>query len=311
MPAIVPNIATIQTYINIGFDFTWSQIEPFSRTAERQNVKSLLGTTLYDAWVATPPTTGNALKAYNLFQEAISNLAVLKYIPTGSVGISDAGVFVNASEHTKQPEWWQIRDLQRSLLDNAMNAIDEALEIMEANEGDFTGWAASSGYTIFKELFTQQTAQFQRHFNISNSRRTFLALRPFMLEAQNQAFNWLDSDTFNEILTASNDTRKVALDFARAAQVNYTVAKAAESGLFELTASGMFLKSTELPGDKTKEISEQQLYRLMQSRLQAGDEYLKKLKAFIIANPSEFTNYTESTTAPEIFVHNTKSIVTF
>ena len=63
---------------------------------------------------------------------------------------------------------------------------DDALAIMEKNEAMFLKWKTSDGYTVFKELFVTNTDAFQRWFNINRSRRLFVALRPFLLEAQHQ-----------------------------------------------------------------------------------------------------------------------------
>ena len=310
MATLLKHPADIQEHLNIGFNFEWENIESFVKQAERQHVKTIVGDALYTTWTTTPPTDATELSAYNLFKEASANLATFKYIPTGSLSITDSGIHINASEYTKAPEWWQVRDLQRSLVDNAFYAIDEALKIMEANPTKFAGWTTTEGYTIFKELIVPKTEDFHRHFNISNSRQTFLALRAYQLETQHKIFNWLGSETLALLLTTStDDVIKQAQDLARASQVNHTVATAVQSGIFKTTATGMYVQILELPGDKTTPATEAQLNRLANSRQQAGDEYLKKLKAHIEANATVFPDYVSATTTTFIDVHNTKSIV--
>ena len=312
MATLLKTPADIQEHLNIGFNFEWENIESFVKQSERQHVKTIVGDSLYTTWTTTAPTDAVEKSAFDLFKEASANLATFKYIPTGSLSITDSGIHINASEYTKAPEWWQVRDLQRSLVDNAFYAIDEALKIMEASPTKFTGWDTTEGYTIFKELIVPKTQDFHRHFNISNSRQTFLALRAYQLEIQHKIFNWLGGDTLALLLSTSTDSViKEAQELARAAQVNHTVATAVQSGIFKTTATGMYVKILELPGDKTTPATEEQLNRLANSRQQAGDEYLKKLKTLIEANPDKFPDYTVPGSTTFVDVHNTKSIVSF
>lgn len=136
-----------------------------------------------------------------------------------------------------------------------------------------------------------------------------------MLDVQNKIFSWIDSDTIDLIRAAETDEAKQALDYMKASQVNHTVALAAESGLFELSPSGIFTQSIELPGGgyvgNYQKLSEAETARFVEKRQQAGDEYLKLLKTYLLAKTEIFTDYTEDETETEVFVHNTKSIVTF
>lgn len=311
MATILKNVEDLQEHLSIGFKFSWQIIKPFVVQSERQYIKTLLGAELYKDWTTTAPTEAAPIEVYNLCKEAATNLATLKYIPTGSVNISDAGILTNQSERTKQAEWWQIKDLKRSLLENAFSAIDEALKIMEDNESKFTKWIDTESYTVFKELHTPKTQDFQRWFNINNSRRTFLALNPFILETQQKIFNWIPAATLTQIKAASNTTEKQALDLLQAAQVAHTIATAVATGIFETTATGITLKFAELPGEKIYPVQEQRKHALMQERQNAGDQYLKLLKTHLENNVDVFQDYTTTTTEATVFVHNTKSIVTF
>lgn len=306
----------LQSYVSTAFNFTFEVVKPYVKRAEREYIKNLIGDTLYDAWSTTAPTDDdNVTKVYQLFREASANLAINLYVPVGSVNISDAGIMTISNQTTKPAEWWQVRDLRRSLINLGFSAIDEALKIMEQNPSEFSDWNDTEGYTIFKELITTKTQDFQRHFNISNSRLTFIALRPYLLETQNQIFNWLDADTLELIKSGTSAQAKQARDYAQAAQVNFTVAKAAQSGMFNLTATGLYFKSDVLPGSGNTgnytKLTEAEIARLVETRTTAAEEYLKTLKTYLLANPSVFDTFEESTVDTSIFVHNTKSIVAF
>lgn len=311
MATLVNNIENIREHVTTAFNFTWENIAPYVKQTERQYIKTTLGSTLYNIWLTTPPTSGNTLEVYNLLCEASANIALLKYVPIGAVYISDTGILTVSTATTKPADWRQVNDLKRSLLEIGNTAIDEAFKIMESNEADFTGWSTTEGYTVFKELIVPKTTDFNRYFSINNSRQTFLALRGYQLEAQNQIFNWLDAETLALIKTANTTITKQALEYAQAAQVNHTVAKAAESSMFQFTATGLFTASNEMPYETKNKLDEPQILRLIKSRINTGDEFLKKLKTLITTNSSVFTSYTNPATTATVFVHNTSSIVAF
>lgn len=311
---LIKDTATIKSHVNINLNFNWDSVEPFVKQSERQYIKAIIGKTLYAAWSDAAPTSGAQKEAFDLFVEASANLSLLKYIPQGNVNVSDNGIQNNSNEYTKPAEWWQIRDLQRAYESNGLTAIDEALKLMEDTEEGFPDWIGTEGYTIFKELYTSKTQDFQRYFNINNSRRTFLSLRPYILESQEQIFNWIDSNTLGIIKEHETPEAGTALKYMQAAQVNYTVAKAASSGVFLLKSSGMFTRSEEasLSNTKIDKLSDEELYRLKNDRITAGEEYLKKLKKVLQDHPDIFPDFSNQfpLNKSDTFI-NTKSIVAF
>lgn len=328
MATLIQNIDQIKQYVSTAFNFAFANIEPYVKTVERQKIKSLLGEDTYNAWATTAPTTGNPLKAYNLFMEASANLSTLHYIPIGVVNIGDNGITVSESQHTKTASYGQILDLKRSLLETANTAIDEALELMEANPSDFPLWTPTSAYTVFKELMVQTTQEFQRFFNIQNSRQTFIALRPYQLEIQSKIFRWLDANTFFQIKEAEDVfvatlpanlaadfillKSKEAKELAQRAQVNYTVATAAQSGVFLFKSTGLFTKYAELPVEKHHQLDDLQLQKFIQSRASAAEDAMQTLKQLVTDHADDvFTDYTVPTDEVINPIINTKSTVSF
>lgn len=315
MAVLIKDIETLKEHVAINVNTEYTTVSPYIKQAERKYILSLLGSTMYDAIIVENYTpTGNAKKVFDILQEAAANLAVFLYTPLANVQFSDSGISVSQGEHHKSAEWWQVRDLRRSFLDAGFQALDEVLKIMEANEGDFADWVGTSGYTVFKELFVKRTDTFQRWFNISNSRRTFLAMRPYMLEAHHQYFTAvLNTGTIEQIKTFSTDDlttpQAQVLDHLQAAQVNYTVAKALHSGSFELTATGIYEKMDDFPGYKTKSVDETQLNNAKNDRLIAAEEHFKKAVKIITANPTIFTAHETKDPAKYLQPKNTKSIL--
>ncbi|HEA19949.1 hypothetical protein LCGC14_0943680 [marine sediment metagenome] len=324
MPTIIDAIAEVKKHVAVNRNLDWSSVEPYVKQAERKYIKSLIGRTMYDSYSQAEPEDPVALEVYNLLEEASANLAWFLYLPMANVQISDSGIAVSESEYSKAAEWWQIRDLRRSFIDAGFTALDEALKIMEQTEGEtFAAWKASEGYTIFRELFVDRTDTFNRWFNISNSRKTFLALRPYMLEVHHQFFtaklNLATIELLNNTVKPAEGTETdapeyiqyMALQWLQAAQVNYTVYKAVHSGTFELTSNGIYEKIEEFPGYKVKPLGESQLHRVKDERLVAAEQYYKKAIALMEANPVAFPDYIKKDAAVFVMPMNTKSVVSF
>jgi hypothetical protein len=312
MPTLVQDIADIKDYCSTAFDFSFETIQPYVIKAERQAIKPLIGADTYNAWATSAPTTGTPKEAYKLFKEASANLSALHYLPIGVVNISDSGITVSKSQHTETASYGQILDLKRSFLEIANSAIDEALETMEANSGAFPLWTSSSAYTVFKELIVPKTSDFNRFFNINNSRQTFTALKPYQLEIQSKIFDWLDAQTLNQIKDSTDNAVELkAKEYAQRAQVNYTVAIAADSGVFLFKSTGMFNKHAEVPVEKHHLLTEHQIKRLIDSRNSAAAKAMAQLKMHVLENLDTFSSYTAPTETPIDTIVNTKSITSF
>ena len=308
MATLLKSIEDIKKYVSVNKNIKWASIEPYVKQADRKYVKDLVGASIYNDYATTIPTEPTELEVYELLCEASANLAWFLYMPLANVQVTDGGISVNSGTDYKAAEWWQIRDLRRSLLDAGLMALDASLKIMEANTDTFINWTNTDSYTVFNELFVRTTETFNKWFGIANSRQTFLALRHYMLETHHQYFtSVLNTSTIATIKIAEETIQKQVLEFLQASQVHYTVAKAVESGSFLLTASGMYQQMDDLPGYKQNPLSEQQLAKLKLERLTAGEEYFKKAIALIEDNTSLFNDYTPKTTETVVKVKNTKS----
>lgn len=308
MATLLKSIDDIKKYVSVNKNIKWASIEPYVKQADRKYIKNLVGTSIYNDYATTVPTDETELEVFELLCEASANLAWFLYMPLANVQVTDSGISVTSGTDYKSAEWWQIRDLRRSLLDAGLMALDTSLEIMEANTDTFINWTITESYTVFNELFVRKTNTFHRWFGIAKSRQTFLALRHYMLETQHQYFTpVLDVATISTIKTGAETVQKQVLEFLQASQVNYTVAKAVESGSFLLTASGMYQQMDDLPGYKQNPLSETQITKLKAERLTAGEEYFKKAISLIQKNTSLFPSYQSKETTAVVKIKNTKS----
>ncbi len=310
---IVKDIITFKKHVTCGFNFDFELILPYIKTQERKHLKPVLGAELYTAWSTTPPATGKAKEVYELMQEASANLAMLNYSHVGVIQISDKGFHINSNANTIPAGWGEKKDLRRKLLQSGTQAIDEALEIMEANEADFPTWKTSTGYTDFTEFFVRKTQDFQKYYNIENSRLTFLKLKPHLLKVEDKFFDALLGDeTVIIIKAAATEITKKALRYCQAAQVAFCLSELAYEGAFAVTPNGLVITSEELPGEKYGRLTEKELYNFHLAKQNDANEYMKKLLLHLNENPeifAEFALKTAISTANPI--HNTTSTVSF
>lgn len=322
MATLVKDIEDIKKHVSVYESLEWDILKPYVVQADRKFLVPAIGQSLYDQY-GTQPTDEVPLKVFNLLCEASSHLALFLYVPIGNVVINDHGIMVENTQYTKSAEWWQVRDVRRSFLEAGFSALDEAVRLMESNESQFVKWKESDSYTVFMELFVKRTDTFNRWFNIGNSRRSFLALRPHMLEVHHQYFvGKLGVETVARINFTTKPLTTLSTELAQgtpfkvmellqASQVNYTIAKAIESGMFEVSPTGIYQKLDDFPGQRTKTLDEVQVNRLMQNKLIAGEEYYKKALALIESSPEDFPEYTAGETAKFVTPTNTKSTVSF
>lgn len=318
---LLNNIEQLKTYVSVNANVRMESVQPYINQAERKYIKEITGEDMYNEYVDAAPAGGNAQKVYTLLLEASANLAWFIYLPLANVQISEQGIATAEGQHSKAAEWWQVRDLRRSFAEIGFGALDEALKIMEANEADFASWKSSEAYTVFSEFFVKRTDTFNKWFNIGNSRRTFLALRPFLRDAHHRYFTpQLNAATLATInftakplntmsLELSGQVPYQVLELVQASQVNYAMALAIHSGLFEITETGIYIKLEDFPGFKGKSLNEPQIHRVYQERLVNGQEYFKKAISIIAANPDHFPDYAAPEQSETVTVCPTKSVL--
>jgi len=296
MARLIETIEDLKKYIVVSATFDFKKVLPHSERVERELIFDLIGLEQYDTLVVhtlVPDSSAPIDQVKKLFQEAMSNLALLEALPTINILITNSGTKSVEAEKAVAADWKDKRDLSRSLLKIYNKAIDYAFQIMEENKTVFPEWVASKYYTIFKELIVQQTSQFNEHYSIKKNRQTFIALRPIMSEIEDQFLKgMLGECTLDFLKTQSNEPIVLkAQKEARKAVVAFTVAKAAITGTFEFTDSSFTVASDQLPWEKQQVLSKEDRNDLKADRETAGAEYLKSLKKIIVDNPLIFTCY--------------------
>ncbi|TSE02602.1 hypothetical protein FOF46_30735 [Aquimarina algiphila] len=287
---LVNNRLELQEYVNVTWNFDFDKALPFIKRAERKYIIPNIGKEEYTTILNHDGSDSDIAEVKYLLAEASANLAFHLGFSQLCVHITNYGTKQTELEDTKSIDWATKRDLQRGFTDTGFEAIDEALKAMEYYVDKFPDWRDSAAYSVFNEHFNKRTDEFQQHFNISSSRKTFIALKPIVRKIEEQYFlPMLGEEAMNLIKTRTMDpVLSRALDLCQKAEVALTIAKSVDSGAFVMTGSSAMYIWEQLPWEKTSEYSDERLHKLKDSQQKDGEEYLKKLNALLVKHPDVF-----------------------
>ena len=205
--------------------------------------------------------------------------------------------------------------MQRSFKKSAHEALDELLELMEANPSKFDPWIKSANHTVYKELLVNKTAVFNSYYHIFNSRQTFVALRPNIKICEDQFIAPVIGSALLKALKAKQ-TKEHRIEVKKLLQqsiVAFTIMKTVDNGMFTLDAQGIHMKFDELPYEKSMGYMDNKnnsfLSNTKENKRVEGEEYLKIAQRIIVANTKDFSEYTVKETPDHIQLTDTKSIV--
>ncbi|MEO8532854.1 MAG: DUF6712 family protein [Flavobacterium sp.] len=294
MARLINDKTDLKRHIILSATFDFEKVLPFAKRVERNLILDLIGQEQYDSiiiHVFDPDSNAPINKVKELLEEAVAYNAMFLAMPTLNVLITNSGSKSTENKESVTADWKDKRDLNRSLVKTYNEALDYAFQIMEENVSDFPEWEESKYYTVFKDIIVQETSQFNEHFSIKKNRQTFLALKPYMREIEDQYLRgMLGECTLDFIKSRSIDPIVLrAQQEARKAVVAFTVAKAAITGTFEFTDSSFTIASDQLPWEKQQVLAKEDRIDLKSDRENAGEEYLKSLKKIIVDNPLVFT----------------------
>jgi len=291
MANLINSTSELQEYISVSGSLDFDLVLPYVKKAERKYLEPIFTKTELQNIITA--TEGIKKDVQEILSDASANFALLLALPVIAVDFSNIGLTVSNNESIKQAEWWQVKDLKRSLADSAYSSIDETLILMEANADDFSDWKSSESYTVFKELLVNRTDIFDKYFPIKKSRRTFLALKHFIEEVQDEyVLAPLGTATLDLLLGDSDKVNvKQVKKLLQKGIVAMTIAKVADTATFELTDTGLFYRWEELPGEKTKLVPDKNLQRLREQKETAADNYFRQALKIIMDNPADFPDY--------------------
>jgi len=287
----------IQQFLPVTDAFNLEDIKPFLlNNAEPDFLIPALSQTQFDALQTRfdnnqVQLTDKEKKLISLINQASLNYALELFLDWAQVNISQDGIHIIVNDTRKTAFQWQIQQVQKQCNQAAYRGLERMLIYLETEKTVFTGWAASSSYTIFKQCFINTAEEFSKFVNISGSRRTFLSIKPIMQRVEERKVkDTLVSTLYDEIKTQINtDTvsanNKELLKFIQPAVANLTMADAVNELSLEITDMGIVVSSTseiisnnvKTPVDADRLSSLENKFRKNgEAELQLLDQYLQK-----------------------------------
>lgn len=294
---ITKNSTQFREIAIVEASFSYEKIKPQLRQVSKYDLAPAISKEQLQELQNYNGTDTVILEAIELAKEVEVNLAMYRYLPIGALQISKGGINVVSPTGQQPAVSKDIRDNLRYYKSAGLKALDALLELMELNEAKFTQWKNSKQYTIFKSLLVNSTSDFQKHYNIFNSRQTFLSLISEIETVENQFIIPIIQKSVLEDLkqsSSNNDTFKQVKNLVAKAIVFYTVSKTLGSGLYFQKANGFEIRFDILDYERNftdKDILNDFLKSQRKAKENEALNFLKSALNLIKANPTIFSTY--------------------
>lgn len=275
------------------------------QAAERFIIPAI-GRELYD-WIAeayhgTDPLTESQAGLLPRIQRPLAYYTLLEASPTLTLQIGDAGIMEADAEHVVPVRQWVLKEAQESWLNTGDLHTDLLLEFLEKRKADFPVWAESDSFTESRELTIPSTTAFDNLVRINRSRRTYLALRPFIARAEEFQLQELMGIGFYTEFKAAllmDPMPEALIELLKRVRafVAYTALLEAIPELnIQISGSGFKVLSTS-DGIAQKMLATDTSIAYLQSKYQKmSDFYRQTLFAFLEFNQASYPTYVSPTT---------------
>lgn len=313
----------------------FDNLKTYIQLAER-DIKRVIGNEVYalaeEHYNSDDYKSENPTNQQLLLDELVSKIqlpviihAYRRYAPLNDVSHSEAGRQITVTEELKPAFSWQIENDNRNLLDIAHETTDVLLEFLDAqpenileddDEGHgapiaeventiFKAWKTSQAYAEGKDLFITSAVAFDKIFPINQSRRLYMALVPFIKEAEIREIRPVIGtdryDTIKELIKDdelnedANEEYKETYDLSLAPLVHFTLAIALKRLGVELLPNSVVENyiGTELKQSKTAETNvrngvAQKLFSDAQIEMISLESYIRSLDPAVTTEEETF-----------------------
>lgn len=303
---IVQSTEHIKQFYPVTNEFSYEDLLPFMQSSLEQYIYPYLSREQYELLDQTDLTSlSNDLKKLLPYaQRAITMIALYKYVNVGDKLVGKNGISTNETEAGKMAAQWRLNSMSQFCLDEYDEAIEFMLAFLEDNVSDYDAWANSSAFTQYKNGFINTTEIFDKYFKIGRSRRTFVALRGFREQVEEQyILPILGQAQYDDLkekiadLFVSADYAKL-LAFIQPAVAKLTGARALLELPVSVTDSGVVIKSQSSSLTQNATAAPDPI--LIKARIQSletdAQDYLTRLKKFLYSNHSLYPLYEGDTT---------------
>lgn len=293
----------VKEHISVNANFEIKDIKPSLRQAVNKYIIPAIGEPFFTELLAAHEL-GGATQWQNdaiwHVQEALANYTYFLYTAIGFVQIGNAGIQETSGEGGSSARQWVTYDLKAALLDAGDVALDAALLFLEQNKQHYPTWSGSSAYTVSNELFLKNAAELSEFVNIQNSRRTYLALRPYIAKAERHFIkSTISNELFRELKTAIktgvlSPEQHELVALIRPALAQLAVYKALPEIDIRVSAEGIKVQSFSNGIIKRDPASDNQKSTLAVQLEVDGNADLGDLQQFLFDNADDYPTFLES-----------------
>ncbi|MDT8392927.1 MAG: DUF6712 family protein [Bacteroidales bacterium] len=303
----------IRKYISVNSSISFASLLPYIESAEQKYIKQILGSSQYlelslfyddpDSWGERPEPKAAASDLGDLLklaQKSLINLAFLDGFSVLSVNIGDSGAFRKETESQKSLYQYQEEALKYSFRTEGFNSLDAILEFLEDNIDKFPIFKDSDTYTVFKSKFIKTAPEFNKYYNINDSRLVFLHLQKYIeLVNDFSILPVIGRQFFDELLTAwvageTTDPQDAVIRFIQKIQIFLSISRGLGSLGVDITYNGAYFLSHGTNSSNFKKrdpVSPDFLHTYMQNALHNGNSYIDYMKDYLHENIDEFPTY--------------------
>jgi hypothetical protein len=185
------------THQNLNFD----TLQSFVDQAETVHLVPVFGFELIEELSVAGEQLSDVQKALRQhMRKALGFYAVLEAAPFLAVSMGEMGMMEPQTQNAGPARQWVYNNFVQAAADNADKLLDAALTWLEFKAADFPTWTASQAYRTSQELFIPSAGVLGKYLSINGSRRTYLAMLPFLRRVEDLELRpLLGEELFDEL----------------------------------------------------------------------------------------------------------------
>jgi len=282
--------------------FNFETLKSYISQAERRFIIPAISQAFYDELVSGLGShTGDKATALDKIYTALAFYTFYIYAPQGMVVVGAQGIQEannNESNHARQ---WVTEKYKTSLLESGDDALEDLLAFMENAGGTaFNTWKSSDAYTVVKSLLIENADQLNNEVNVKNSRRTFLAFKNYINQAQRYYILPILGETlYNKIISdkkagSLQDPYKTVAQMCRPALANFALYRATLFLPLRISDQGITIRNKNDSINEVSQASNEKLFALGQQAEMDGNSELETLKKYLNDNADSITEFKDS-----------------
>lgn len=327
--ALFKNIEELTGFVPIMESFDFKLVLPDVERAEKKWIIPIIGKEqyqelqdYYDDGGYDPEADDDTNALLKIVRAPIAQLAFFLYAPKGNVNVGSSGIQQTHTENSKPAFQWATDQMLQSYFEGGMEGLDVLQDFLNEHIEDYDVWNTSDAFKAARELFINTSKEFDKHFSINSSRRTFMAMRHIMKRHNDITIKTLlGKELFDEIKEQVidddvSDENELLLEIIRPAIAHLTISDAVtELGLkideFGITVTNSNTSSSTqnlqarlpAPADMTND--------LHRKEKTIGEQFLAELRAFLEENADDYPLYEVVETGSTSFENETDSGILF